>query len=64
MIDISRYALSDDLAEPMAEEFRELIASEARAWDEVKKLRNQLIEETEKITAYQFALRVYGWMGD
>jgi hypothetical protein len=64
MIDISQYALADQLAEPIAEEFRELIGSEARAWDEVKKLRDQLVEERDKSKAYQFALKVYGWTAE
>jgi hypothetical protein len=63
MIDISRYALSDELAEQIADEVRERIVLETRAWDEVKTLRDQLVEATEKILAYQFALKVYGWTG-
>jgi hypothetical protein len=64
MIDISQFALADELAKPIAEEFSELIGSEARAWDEVKKLRDQLVEERAKSRAYQFALQVYGWTGE
>jgi hypothetical protein len=64
MIDISRYALSDELAEKIADAFREFTTSEALAWAEVKKLRDRLVEEREKTQAYQFALKVYGWMGE
>jgi hypothetical protein len=46
----------------MAEEFREPIGSEARACDEVKKLRE--VEEPDKSRAYQFALKVYGWTAE
>jgi hypothetical protein len=64
MFNISQYALSDEIAEQLADEVRDLIESQSRAWDEAKKLRDQLAEETAKRMAYQFALQIYGWTGE